>query len=73
MLKLKTKRKLKGLLYMYKIHRFIPYKKLDLLSHLGYASKWIADHREMGFTDFYTGDINYLHSLQYEVYSQTKR
>ena len=22
---------------------------------------------------FYTGDVNYLHSLQYEVYSQTKR
>ena len=22
---------------------------------------------------FYTGDVNYLHNLQYEVYSQTKR
>jgi O-methyltransferase len=68
MLKLKTKRKLKGLLYMYKIHRFIPYKKLDLLSHLGYASKWIADHREMGFTDFYTGDINHSYRDKLHTY-----
>ena len=56
---LRRKRKIKGLLYKYKIHKFIPYKKLDLLAHFGFASKWIHDNREIGLTDFHTKDINH--------------
>ena len=55
----RRKRKIKGLFYKYKIHRFIPYKKMDLLAHFGYASKWIEDHRDIGLTDFHTKDVNH--------------
>lgn len=65
---IKRKRKLKGLMYKYKIHRFIPYKKLDLISHFGYASKWIHDHREIEFTDFHTNDINHAYRKRLHDY-----
>lgn len=59
MVKLVAMQKLKGVFYKYKLHRFIPYKKLTFLAHLSYASKWIADHRDIGFTDFHTKDVNH--------------
>lgn len=58
-MKVETKRKLKGLMYKYKVHRFIPSRKLDFIAHVGYASKWISEQKDLKFTSFYKKDFVY--------------
>ena len=45
-------RKAKYFLFKYKIHNFLPSYKLNFLGHLSAVSKWIAEHREVKYSDF---------------------
>lgn len=57
--KIRRIRKIKYYLYKYGIHRFLPIDKLNLSAHLGSASKWISEHRDLAFTTFPQSRFDY--------------
>ena len=52
-------RKGKYILYSCGVHRFIPYRGMNFLGHLGAVSRWIADHRDLGFSSFPSRKFDY--------------
>jgi O-methyltransferase len=52
--------KLKGYFFILKLHRLLPFKLLRFFSQMGELSKWINRHRNIKFTDFYSGKFDYL-------------
>ena len=69
----KFKRQLKGLLYRIGIHRFLPVRLFDYLGHLGKASMWLNQQKDVPFSSFPTTDIVYknrLNLFQYVIDSQ---
>jgi len=59
-------RKMKYLLYSLGIHRVLPTKSLMFSGHLGGLSKWIHQHKDIGFTDFPVNTFDY--SRRYDLY-----
>ena len=45
-------RRLKHIAYKYGIHRALPQRRLGFLHYAGAMSRWISEHRDIGYTDF---------------------
>jgi O-methyltransferase len=67
MIKNRIRGKLKGLFFVLKLHRLFPQNLPGFISQLGELSRWIAGHRDVGYSDFYTIQFDY--SLRYKLYS----
>ena len=45
-------RRLKHLAYKFGVHRVVPRRQLGFLHYAGAMSRWIREHRDLGYTDF---------------------
>ena len=61
-----NRRRLKNVFYKWKMHRVWGWteSKLQLLAYLIKVSKWIAQHRDIPFNDFYTSTRDYAKRFQ---------
>jgi O-methyltransferase len=59
MIKNRIKGKLKGYFFFLRLHIILPFKSLRFISQMGELSKWIAGHRDIVFTDFYSHRFDY--------------
>jgi O-methyltransferase len=59
--------KLKGYFFIMKLHRMIPFKILRFFSQMGELSKWISNHKNISYSDFYSSKFDY--SKRYLLYS----
>ncbi|NJO86947.1 MAG: class I SAM-dependent methyltransferase [Lewinella sp.] len=59
-------RKFKYYLYRYGIHRLLPARALYFTAHLAGLSRWIAEHRQLPFTDFPQRTFDY--GRRYELH-----
>ena len=59
-------RKFKGLFFRLNLHLFVPSKMLSFISYLAQLSRWIKNHRQIGFSDFYSSKFNY--AKRYDLY-----
>lgn len=60
MIKNRIRGKLKGYYFYFKLHNLMPSRTLRFFSQLGELSKWIEQHREIEFSDFYSARFDYL-------------
>ena len=67
MIKNRIRGKLKGYFFVLKLHKLLPFKFLRFVSQMGELSKWINQHKNIEFSDFYSGRFDYL--KRYELYS----
>ncbi|MCC9166016.1 class I SAM-dependent methyltransferase [Pontibacter harenae] len=67
-------RKAKGLFLKFRTDRFIPYKTFEFLAQSAKLSKWISQHTDIGFCDFYTSEFNYPKRFKlYEYLIETQK
>jgi hypothetical protein len=59
--------KLKGYFFNLKLHRVIPFKFIRFISQMGELSKWIDNHKNIDFSDYYSAKFDY--SKRYNLYS----
>jgi O-methyltransferase len=59
MKKNRLRRKLKGLFFVFKLHRIVPHWLFGFVSMMGAISKWISNQKNIEFNDFYTTRFNY--------------
>ncbi len=58
--------KLKGYFFIAKLHNFYPFRIIRFFSQMGELSKWISDHRNISYSDFYSSKFDY--SKRYSLY-----
>jgi len=60
MIKNRLRGKLKGYFFVLKLHKLLPFRFLRFISQMGELSRWIEQHRNIEFTDFYSHKFDYL-------------
>ena len=64
--RIKIIRKLKQYLFSVGIHHIIPGRSMSFLANLSSLSRWIASHKNSGYSDFPTRNFNY--NRRYDLY-----
>jgi O-methyltransferase len=59
--------RLKGYFFIMKLHRLLPFKVLRFFSQMGELSKWIDQHKNILYSDFYSKKFDY--EKRYSFYS----
>jgi len=67
MIKNRIRGMLKGYFFHFKLHRLLAFKFLRFAAQMGELSKWIEQHKNIEFSDFYTARFDY--TKRYSLYS----
>jgi hypothetical protein len=67
MIKNRIRGRLKGYFFVLKLHRLLAFKFLRFAAQMGELSKWIQQHKNIEFSDFFTARFDY--SKRYTLYS----
>jgi hypothetical protein len=50
--------RLKGLFFLLRLHKIVPEDLFEFISYLSTLSKWINKHAGIGYSDYYTSELN---------------
>lgn len=67
MIKNRIRGRLKGYFFLLRLHRLLAFKSLRFVAQMGELSKWIQQHKNIEFSDFYAARFDY--TKRYSLYS----
>lgn len=54
----KVRGRLKGIFFLFRMHKIVPSGMFEFIANMVRLSKWINDHANDGYSDYYSSDLN---------------